>query len=145
MWEETGGVHCATSPAIASDILIVNSLNDYVLRCLLLLQVPEHTWGPDVKVYLNDYTNWSNDAFAAVQGQQNYIYMTNAWTRQASYNRWALEALKEASSGPVSAVRSVQLPRPHRSDLHYHGLSWKEEESDSITVFWCSGSNRMAP
>ncbi|EIE25882.1 hypothetical protein COCSUDRAFT_46416 [Coccomyxa subellipsoidea C-169] len=84
---------------------MLSRADEYPMRNFtrMLIKVPEHTWGPDVKVYLNDYTNWSNDAFAAVQGQQNYIYMTNAWTRQASYNRWALEALKEASSGPVSA------------------------------------------
>ena len=29
----------------------------------LLLQVPEHTWGVDIKIYLNDYANWTNEQF----------------------------------------------------------------------------------
>lgn len=66
------------------------------------MQVPEHTWGPDAKVYLNDYANWSNELFEAVRSSENYNYMEAAWTRQRSYTRWALEALKEGSS----AVRS---------------------------------------
>ena len=32
------------------------------LLCLLL-QVPEHTWGPDMKIYLKDYANWTNEQF----------------------------------------------------------------------------------
>ena len=70
--------------------------------CRASLQVPEHTWGPDVKVYLNDYDNWSNELFEAVRGSENYNVMEAAWTRQRSYTRWALEALKDGSS----AVRS---------------------------------------
>ena len=29
----------------------------------LLPQVPEHTWGEDIKIYLDDYANWTNAQF----------------------------------------------------------------------------------
>ena len=32
----------------------------------LSVQIPEHTWGLDVKTFLADYSNWSNKEF---QGQ----------------------------------------------------------------------------
>jgi len=32
------------------------------------MQIPEHTWGLDVKTFLADYANWSNKEF---QGQLN--------------------------------------------------------------------------
>lgn len=28
-----------------------------------MLQVPEHTWGEDIKIYLDDYVNWTNAQF----------------------------------------------------------------------------------
>ena len=59
------------------------------------MQVPEHTWGVDIKVYLNDYANWSNEELQAqIAGRSpNYMYCVDAWIRQRSYTRWALEAL----------------------------------------------------
>ena len=27
------------------------------------MQIPEHTWGLDVKTFLADYSNWSNKEF----------------------------------------------------------------------------------
>ncbi|CAL8470098.1 g9640 [Coccomyxa elongata] len=77
-----------------------DQFGSYMMRNFtrFMVKVPEHTWGPDVKVYLNDYANWSNDLFEAVRSSENYNYMEAAWTRQRSYTRWALEALKEGSS-----------------------------------------------
>ena len=59
------------------------------------VQVPEHTWGVDIKVYLNDYANWSDEELQAqIAGRApNYMYCVDAWIRQRSYTRWALEAL----------------------------------------------------
>lgn len=68
------------------------------------VQVPEHTWGEDVKVYLNDYDSWSNGLFGDARSMANYRHIEVAWMRQRSYTRWALEALEEGSS----AVRDQQ-------------------------------------
>jgi hypothetical protein len=37
-------------------------------------QVPEHTWGLDVKTFLGDYANWGNPAFHQLlhDGAWNY-------------------------------------------------------------------------
>jgi hypothetical protein len=69
-------------------------------------QVPEHTWGVDIKTYLPDYANWTNTEF---EGQlagraEDYVYTQGAWTRQRAYTRWALQAL-----GTSAAVRAAHL------------------------------------
>lgn len=87
---------------------------DYPASVANAAQVPEHTWGPDVKVYLNDYDNWSNDLFAEMRGTDNYQYMEDAWTRQASYSEWAMQALEWGSS-EVCLLHFIQPGSP--SDL----------------------------
>ena len=40
------------------------------------MQIPEHTWGLDVKTFLADYSNWSNKEFQQQLdvGAWNYRY-----------------------------------------------------------------------
>ena len=59
------------------------------------MQVPEHTWGVDTKIYLDDYSSWTDAQLQAqiAAHQPNYTYTIDAWIRQRSYTRWALEAL----------------------------------------------------
>eukprot|EP00775_Hariotina_reticulata_P006744 gene6744-6964_t len=83
----------------------------------LLVKVPEHTWGVDIKKTLHDFTNYSNADFhqclPAAKGhgpalQQhaqdaslpvrtapcpNYEVSIHSWDRQAAYIDWALQAL----------------------------------------------------
>ncbi len=75
------------------------------------MQVPEHTWGVDIKIYLDDYANWTN---AELQRQiatrePRYIYTIDAWIRQRSYTRWALEAL-DASLVSSACLHLLFLP-----------------------------------
>ena len=84
------------------------------------MQVPEHTWGVDIKIYLDDYANWTN---AELQRQiatrePRYIYTIDAWIRQRSYTRWALEAL---DASLVSLACSHLL---HLSIMGNFGDSW---------------------
>ena len=73
------------------------------------LQVPEHTWGVDIKIYLDDYSDWTN---AELQRQiaardPRYMYTIDAWMRQRSYTRWALEAL---DASLVSSLLASSAP-----------------------------------
>ena len=45
-------------------------------RAMLAMQIPEHTWGLDVKTFLADYSNWSNKEFQQQLdvGAWNYRY-----------------------------------------------------------------------
>ena len=65
--------------------------------------MPEHTWGVDIKIYLDDYADWTN---AELQRQiaarePRFVYTVDAWIRQRSYTRWALEALDASLVSPT--------------------------------------------
>lgn len=68
---------------------------------LCMNQVPEHTWGADIKTYLLDYVNWDNTNFQAHLHDRNYSDVVAGWCDQASYLDHAVEAL--GSSGEVRA------------------------------------------
>ena len=61
----------------------------------VFMQGPEHTWGVDIKVFLDDYADWTNTELQAQIAAHNprFVYTIDAWIRQRSYTRWALEAL----------------------------------------------------
>lgn len=64
----------------------------------LLLKNTEHTWGLDVKTWLHDAVNWSNEqlALAIAQGDPNFLAMVTSWNEQRDYGIWyAIEALGE--------------------------------------------------
>jgi len=98
-----------------------------------VLQVPEHTWGVDIKEAMPDYRNWSNADFGAALAAGVYDDAIHAWRRQRSWLDWALEALGEAPGCHVywrsrnhdsmlpactedSQTKAVSGPR-------YHGLT----------------------
>ncbi|KAK9798230.1 hypothetical protein WJX73_010911 [Symbiochloris irregularis] len=65
----------------------------------LLMKIPEHTWGLDIKTNLGDFKNWSNADFQRQLESRDARYeMTVAqWKRQRKYMAWALEALHPLS------------------------------------------------
>ena len=52
------------------------------------MQIPEHTWGLDVKTFLADYSNWSNKEFQEQleSGAWNY----RCWQRHPSLFEWRI-------------------------------------------------------
>lgn len=70
-------------------------------------QVPEHTWGADIKTYLPDYVNWDNAGFHARLHDRDYSDVVAGWNDQASYLDHAVEAL--GSSGEVRHRRKLSL------------------------------------
>ncbi|KAK9915574.1 hypothetical protein WJX75_001002 [Coccomyxa subellipsoidea] len=100
----------------------------------MLIKVPEHTWGPDVKVYLNDYDNWSNDLFAEMRGMDNYQYMEDAWTRQASYSEWAMQALEWGSSERLKTFGAMQELKELRKVPDLQSLEFEPvQKADNLT------------
>lgn len=58
-------------------------------------QIPEHTWGADVKAAMPDYRNWSNADFHGALAAGRYSDAVHCWRRQRAYLDWGLEALSE--------------------------------------------------
>lgn len=56
-------------------------------------QVPEHTWGADIKTYLPDIMNWDNADFHAHLADPDFQTVVAGWYDQAAYLDHALQAL----------------------------------------------------
>jgi hypothetical protein len=55
----------------------------FVAFSTMLLKSGEHTWGKDIKRFLNDTTNWENDKFHPLQyTDPNFVDVTNSWIEQ---------------------------------------------------------------
>lgn len=53
----------------------------------LFVKSAEHTWGEDVKTWLNDTTNWSNEDFAAVRdSESNFLTIQQSWVEQRNWS-----------------------------------------------------------
>ena len=81
----------------------------------LLIKNGEHTWGKDVKKYLNDWTNWDNKAFKSHLSTPPFQDMVNSWVEQRLWGiDYALEALGDH---PLLPAIQVQLDL-----LHFDGV-----------------------
>lgn len=63
------------------------------MQQLSATQVPEHTWGADVKMAMPDYVNWTNAHFSRALKRGHYRNILHTWRRQRRYLDWAMEAL----------------------------------------------------
>ncbi len=70
--------------------------------------MPEHTWGADIKTFLNDTAAWENNRFRARLGDRNYRAVVAGWADQAAYVDHALDAL-----GDSPEVRACRRPATH--------------------------------
>lgn len=62
----------------------------------LLIKGAEHTWGYDVKKYLNDFKNWHNDQFHPLLNKPNYVGMVRSWQEQRNWSiAYSIEALED--------------------------------------------------
>jgi len=59
----------------------------------LLAKLPEHTWGMDVKTFLADSTNWSNQQFQKAKNGSNFQLIVNSWIEQRAYISAAINSL----------------------------------------------------
>lgn len=80
-----------------------------------LLPVPEHTWGLDIKVHLNDFTNYAAPQFKAQREADNFRKVEASWQEQRAYLDRAVEALP----GELRAEAGARLAalRPNRPNL----------------------------
>jgi Domain of unknown function (DUF5054) len=79
-----------------------------------LLQIPEHTWGLDVKTHLADFENYRRDGFDAERGQPNFQKMEVSWQEQRDYIDEALNALGNSplAQDAREALKRLEPVRP---------------------------------
>jgi hypothetical protein len=84
-----------------------------------LLMVPEHTWGMDEKIYLDDYDNYTRSQFEEMRQQTKAQRFGASWTEQRGYLDTALAALEGtplASEAHVALARLTPA-RPNVADM----------------------------
>ncbi|ELR18406.1 uncharacterized protein ACA1_138180 [Acanthamoeba castellanii str. Neff] len=106
----------------------------------LLTKVGEHTWGVDVKTFLNDFTHWSNSEFEAAKNGSNFALMVNSWIEQRSFITNALRALSssdkyEPLARTIEANLQALKPKgpPNPQALGYAAVA----REDWARVFQC--------
>ena len=81
-----------------------------------LIQVPEHTWGLDVKTHLHDWVNYSAASFQSARSGENYRKMEASWEEQRRYLTDAVAALPEELK--QKALDHLSQIAPHRPEPH---------------------------
>lgn len=79
-----------SSPALyLEDVRILNFSR-------LLIKTGEHTWGKDVQKFLNDWSDWDNEAFYSHLNTSHFQDMVKSWEEQRTWGiEYALEALAD--------------------------------------------------
>ena len=81
----------------------------------LLIKSGEHTWGKDVDMFLNDWSNWDNVAFYSQLNTSNFQDIVKSWVEQRTWGiDYALEAL---ANHPLLTEIQSQLQL-----LHFNGF-----------------------
>eukprot|EP01116_Phalansterium_solitarium_P008699 TRINITY_DN22658_c0_g1_i1.p1 TRINITY_DN22658_c0_g1~~TRINITY_DN22658_c0_g1_i1.p1 ORF type:complete len:757 (+),score=184.44 TRINITY_DN22658_c0_g1_i1:92-2362(+) len=76
----------------------------------IFYKVYEHTWGMDVKNFLDDWSDWSNEDFQRMLNTTNYTRMTDSWDEQRAYISYAVTALSaNASFAPLIKEINAEL------------------------------------
>jgi hypothetical protein len=80
-----------------------------------LLQVPEHTWGMDEKLHLDDYRSYARDSLRAARQTERFRAFEASWAEQRAYLDEAVAAL----DGHLAREASARLEglAPRRPDL----------------------------
>ncbi|KAK9821791.1 hypothetical protein WJX81_004092 [Elliptochloris bilobata] len=92
--------------ALPEEALRVPALKNFTR---MLLKIPEHTWGADMKTYLPDFDNWDNADFHAHLGDWDYQAVVAGWYDQAAYLDHAVEALSGSPEGQKARDALTQL------------------------------------
>ncbi len=80
-----------------------------------LLLVPEHTWGMDEKVHLDDYTNYSAAQLREARATEPFRTFESSWAEQRAYLDQAVAALDDELAAEARARLEAIAPR--RPDL----------------------------
>jgi hypothetical protein len=132
---------------------------------VMLLKIPEHTWGISINSYLRDYTNYKNKDFHPLQyTDAKYKLCTSSWVEQRDFLDMALLALEDhplatkikkeienlkaitpdlSQYTPISAKQEYQTPRFNiKFDEATGGISGLFDKKTSRQ--WAGPKNKIA-
>jgi hypothetical protein len=78
----------------------------------LLLMVPEHTWGMDIKTHLEDFATYAQPAFTQARQSPNFQRVERSWDEQRQYLRDAVSALPDALRREAESRLKASAPQP---------------------------------
>lgn len=87
----------------------------------LLLMVPEHTWGMDIKTHLADFTTYRQPEFNAARQRANFQLVEQSWDEQRGYVQDSIAALPDALR--QQAITRLNADVPRRSDPQQEGFT----------------------
>lgn len=79
----------------------------------MLIKIAEHTWGVDIKIFLHDYLNWSNEKFEKVKSLPNFQESLKSWIEQRSFIQMAIDSLEDhpLASEIIERLKTELVPR----------------------------------
>jgi hypothetical protein len=86
----------------------------------LLMKLGEHTWGLDIKSFLHDTINWTNELFQQHLNDPNFQLVISSWHEQRSYLQAAISAL--GPKHPLAAAVKGALSALHHSPEIPHDM-----------------------
>lgn len=114
----------------------------------MLVKLPEHTWGEDIKTVLADEVHWSNPQLRAMVESRDlhHVAIVDSWQRQRCWNQYALDALAEDPRG-VQALQqhapSGMGLTPKDGDVSLEGYTLVPQSQWDNLVFQSGGRWRI--
>ena len=102
----------------------------------MMLKNGEHTWGKDVKTYLHDIKNWSNEQFHSVVNLSNFQDMIKSWIEQRNWGiDTAIAQLKDDNPLKKSIENSIE-EMSFDGEISTDGF---KQVSNVSSIFECGG------
>src|SRR5262249_22530324 len=74
-----------------------------------LIMVPEHTWGMDIKLHLNDFEHYAREPFNVARNRPNFQKFESSWQEQRDYLEMAVNALGDSHEGEEARQRLAKI------------------------------------
>ena len=119
-----------------------------------LVMIPEHTWGLDEKVFLDDRYNYKRELFDVAKHSEMYEFFESSWEEQREYVTKAVESLSgESRLKAEEAVAQSEIAYPDLSmyesvpnaSLQIRGWNIKINENGAVSRLAKGNADFTAP
>src|SRR5262249_34195 len=88
-----------------------------------LMMLPEHTWGMDIKMHLNDYEHYARDHFNTARTRPNFQKFQSSPPGQRDYLKTAVDALGDTHEGQEARHRLARIVPIKPNIAHFQQVS----------------------